>query len=537
MISARTFSNETMILAAVVFLSTSISLPPAFGQRGDESLSNGQLSSKYEVWGIEYGVSDLEQAIDFYIGALGFQEDEGCCVLRNGPVRLALEISDAAPSLNGTAGAYLNMNIGDFDIVIEKVKAFGGKVLTTSPRRFALGTSVAIQDPSGNHINLLKIDDDPRARDSVPEVFNIGLRQLDLKEAEAFYAGLGFTPYSRDYLPLVLPLTQKGATMLILHGSAEFPADEGTLNGQIVLKTNNVGANGEESNAQVAEMMILRDPAGNKIKVLGREETAIFQINSKSKSSSEWSALQTEVLRAVESYTRASHERDLERYLAAWHDDFLGWHNGDRRPTDKKMREKGLAHYFNQTESIEYGLNPLNIQIIAGGKAAIVHFELRNILKSKSTGKKYYGLSYWTDFLVKESGQWLLISDHGGDSKPSVSMADRLENRIDYIEIPATDIDSAKKFYSNVFGWDFVAYGDDYASFNDGRIAGGLRKEPVIQKGGPLIVFYAKQLESLQSRIRNAGGTVTKEIFTFPGGRRFHFSDPGGNELAVWTDQ
>lgn len=110
------------------------------------------------------------------------------------------------------------------------------------------------------------------------------------------------------------------------------------------------------------------------------------------------------------------------------------------------------------------------------------------------------------------------------------------DKRIDYIEIPVTDINDSKRFYGEVFGWDFVDYGPDYASFNDGRLAGGFRKEASLQRGGPLVVFYATQLESIQAKIKDAGGTITKEIFEFPGGRRFHFTDPSGNELAVWSD-
>lgn len=110
-------------------------------------------------------------------------------------------------------------------------------------------------------------------------------------------------------------------------------------------------------------------------------------------------------------------------------------------------------------------------------------------------------------------------------------------NRIDYIEFPIVDMAAAKRFYGKVFGWDFVDYGPGYASFNDGRLSGGFRQEPSVQKGGPLVVFYAADLESIQARIEDAGGRIVKAIFEFPGGRRFHFTDPSGNELAVWSDQ
>lgn len=110
-------------------------------------------------------------------------------------------------------------------------------------------------------------------------------------------------------------------------------------------------------------------------------------------------------------------------------------------------------------------------------------------------------------------------------------------NRIDYIEFAITNIDEAKKFYGDVFGWEFVDYGPDYVSFNDGRLDGGFRKETTIVKGGPLVVFYSTHLESIQDKIITACGKIVKEIFEFPGGRRFHFTDPSGNELAVWSDK
>ncbi len=110
-------------------------------------------------------------------------------------------------------------------------------------------------------------------------------------------------------------------------------------------------------------------------------------------------------------------------------------------------------------------------------------------------------------------------------------------NRIDYIEFPITNINEAKQFYGDVFGWEFVDYGPDYVSFNDGRLDGGFRKELECQIGGPLIVFYSTHLEALQKKIEAAGGKIVKDIFEFPGGRRFHFTDPSGNELAVWSDK
>lgn len=111
------------------------------------------------------------------------------------------------------------------------------------------------------------------------------------------------------------------------------------------------------------------------------------------------------------------------------------------------------------------------------------------------------------------------------------------EGRIDYIEFPAADIAKTKTFYTTLFGWKFTDYGPDYTSFADGRVAGGFYKTDSAGAGKPLVVLYTADLETMQTRVSAAGGTMVKPIFTFPGGRRFHFSDPNGNELAVWSDK
>ena len=111
------------------------------------------------------------------------------------------------------------------------------------------------------------------------------------------------------------------------------------------------------------------------------------------------------------------------------------------------------------------------------------------------------------------------------------------DKRVDYVEFKATDLEAAKAFYSGAFGWKFQDWGPDYASFEDGRLAGGFHVSDEIIRGGPLVIIYAVDLEAVAAGVRNNGGTIVKEIFSFPGGRRFHFTDPSGNELAVWSDQ
>lgn len=113
------------------------------------------------------------------------------------------------------------------------------------------------------------------------------------------------------------------------------------------------------------------------------------------------------------------------------------------------------------------------------------------------------------------------------------------EKKIDYIEIPATEIDATKAFFSSLMGWNFEDYGPAYSCFNDGRLRGGFYlsdKKFTVSSGAPLLVFYASQLEAARDQVVASGGSIFKEIFSFPGGRRFHFIDPSGNEFAFWSE-
>ena len=111
---------------------------------------------------------------------------------------------------------------------------------------------------------------------------------------------------------------------------------------------------------------------------------------------------------------------------------------------------------------------------------------------------------------------------------------------IDYVEFAAADIAAVKAFYTRVFDWKFTDYGPDYSSFSDGRMNGGFYRadgQSSTGNGAALVVLYAEDLERTQEAVVSAGGTVVKPTFSFPGGRRFHFADPHGNELAVWSDR
>jgi len=106
---------------------------------------------------------------------------------------------------------------------------------------------------------------------------------------------------------------------------------------------------------------------------------------------------------------------------------------------------------------------------------------------------------------------------------------------INYIEFKVTDVEESKRFYSAAFAWQFNDYGPEYAGIkgDDGEVGGFARSE-VVESGGPLVVLYSDDLESSVKAVKAAGAEICKEIFRFPGGRRFHFLDPSGNELAVW---
>lgn len=110
------------------------------------------------------------------------------------------------------------------------------------------------------------------------------------------------------------------------------------------------------------------------------------------------------------------------------------------------------------------------------------------------------------------------------------------DNHINYIEFKALDIDKVKAFYSSVFNWSFTDYGPDYTAFSNSGLMGGFEKcdEPIVNSA--LAVLYHKDLELIKKNIIEAGGEISKDIFSFPGGKRFHFKDPSKNELAVWSD-
>jgi predicted enzyme related to lactoylglutathione lyase len=139
------------------------------------------------------------------------------------------------------------------------------------------------------------------------------------------------------------------------------------------------------------------------------------------------------------------------------------------------------------------------------------------------------------------------VGRHCTLSHPTCTMEDMSQpsaNRhhaIDYIELTVTDLDQAKRFYSEAFGWRFNDYGPEYAGIQSPQGAsapevGGLSKGQEVRAGGPLVLLYSTDLDRSVEAVQNAGGQVVNGPYAFPGGRRFHFTDPSGNELGVWAE-
>ena len=115
-------------------------------------------------------------------------------------------------------------------------------------------------------------------------------------------------------------------------------------------------------------------------------------------------------------------------------------------------------------------------------------------------------------------------------------MDSSINNQIHYIEFKSTNIEETKTFYAACFGWTFMDYGPEYASFEHAGIAGGFAYSSETITNGVLVVLYHQDLTQVKQRILDSGGRICKDIFSFPGGKRFHFLDPSGNELAVWSE-
>ena len=111
--------------------------------------------------------------------------------------------------------------------------------------------------------------------------------------------------------------------------------------------------------------------------------------------------------------------------------------------------------------------------------------------------------------------------------------------KLNYVEFPCSDLAATKAFFEQAFAWSFVDYGPEYTAFSGQGLDGGFFQASLCSstaQGAALLVFYSNNLEATLAKISEAGGRIIKPIFSFPGGRRFHFIEPSGNEFAVWSD-
>jgi predicted enzyme related to lactoylglutathione lyase len=285
-----------ILIACLGFMAASPSRQNAASGNGDS------LNFSPYVWALEYGVADMKRAIDFYTEVLGFEvEENNCCtpmtVLRNGQMRLLLHHVDAALAEAGTAGVNINMRVGDIAMVAEAARRKGAVLVDKSPRAFALGQSMTIRDPFGNHINLLDIANDDKTAESKPVVFNIGVLVEELERGENFYTNLGFQVYSRDYLP-DLPFQRHGVAALVLHGGAKAPVQPNRRHGTIVLATSDLQSAIQalqsrgmivEQRAKTSSAMgfaMLHDPSGNPLKLIEVDAQMLTAANGANKSAS-----------------------------------------------------------------------------------------------------------------------------------------------------------------------------------------------------------------------------------------------------------
>lgn len=152
--------------------------------------------------------------------------------------------------------------------------------------------------------------------------------------------------------------------------------------------------------------------------------------------------------------------------------------------------------------------------------------QLRTQDISSSTGCCWSILLRW----VREKRDRIINPKHRFNQK------NMIDNHINYVELKANDIEEIKQFYHQAFGWSFTDYGPTYVAFSDSGLDGGFEKTDGKIVNGALVILYHQNLDKIKGKIIEAGGKISKDIFSFPGGRRFHFMDPSGNELAVWSD-
>jgi predicted enzyme related to lactoylglutathione lyase len=142
----------------------------------------------------------------------------------------------------------------------------------------------------------------------------------------------------------------------------------------------------------------------------------------------------------------------------------------------------------------------------------------------------------WKD----QNAAQLELQGRTGTAKIAAAMSESRTNTIDYLEVPSRDVGKSKAFFTALVGWKFTDYGPDYTSFEDGRVNGGFYKSDKVSSvasGAALVVLYSPELEKIRGEAVGLGATIVRDIFSFPGGRRFHFTEPGGSEFSIWSDK
>lgn len=174
------------------------------------------------------------------------------------------------------------------------------------------------------------------------------------------------------------------------------------------------------------------------------------------------------------------------------------------------------------------------IRVVANGSGAEVTFTL-----FRRPGMTAEAFAADADWVRRDLATLKSLLEAEPSSEPSAGGIDRSGNdrRIDYIELTVADIARSRAFYGGAFGWSFTDYGPAYCEFADGRLTGGFAEGVPAPEDGPLVVVYADDLPAAQRRLEAAGARIVKPVFAFPGGRRLHFRDPDGYQLAVWSDR
>jgi predicted enzyme related to lactoylglutathione lyase len=211
----------------------------------------------------------------------------------------------------------------------------------------------------------------------------------------------------------------------------------------------------------------------------------------------------------------------------------------DGRPIRIRFSPPNGFGVLDHTVFTEDGSETLNaMRVVANGSGAEVMFTL---LKAPGTTQELFAADAAAVERDLNSLKTLLERELNPKGEASLAKS-RDDQRIDYVEFSVGDIGRSRNFYGEAFGWSFKDYGPSYCEFSDGRLTGGfaLRGNGIpgrINGGGPLVILYARDLDETRSRIEQVGGEILMPAYSFPGGRRFHFADPDGYELAVWSDR